>query len=247
MTDKELEQQDKQEQKEERQEERKKTLKTVITSVICTLLFAVILLLITILCLKNCSPRGNNNDSSSSNNEPTWSERDESFNTVFLNIVKQNLQESGHPDVPTSVIEVTVNDHKSIDNKFDITISTLSEDKLICYDATGVSYPVNYQQDYLTYLSSLTDYYLDSTWYVNRYPFDNSGATPSEANNLYRIGVNENDSKKYFSGSYYKEGSYYIFYKKEVTTSNPFDAIADLVISSGHPLYGYYQYLYSLR
>ena len=239
MPDEELEQQD---QKEDNKEKRKQTFKVAITSVICTLLFVVILLLITILCLKNCSPRTNNVDISSSSSEPTWPEHDNtSLDNVFKTIVNHQIVDYGFDDDAVStVIAVSCTDS---DSAFTLDITSYSESKVYYYRITNYSYAgSNNFVDFLLSYDFGVNFVLDGAVTLSLLEKDsNQTIITTETNEKHIIAKSATD--KYLSGYYFENNQYYVYQKVELTNNDAFPSLASKNIDIDSPLYGYYQHL----
>ena len=205
--------------------------------------------MITILCLKNCSPRDNNNTSSSnSSSEPTWTERDKSLDDVFKTIIEKQLEADGFAqDEVTLIVAVSYTD--TAGSKFSLKIDAYSNSKVYYYRLDNCAY---------TGFDNFTSYILDYDF--ETYPCLDGNITISSLDISTETVVNISQSKerhiisksptniKYFSGYYYDvdDQAYYIYHQKEYQDgANPFNnkTNKDAEVNKDSLLYNYYNYL----
>ena len=241
MTDEDLEQQEQKEDNNEAKEEKKSLTRRIISIVIIIDLFVAIILLL-LFGLNKCSKGNDNISSSSSSNEPY---NGAPLNSVFCNIVKEYDSYMGYDDLPSSIISIAYKDNRITNNKFDLSISAVTNNKLLCYDISNISYPENYESDLLTYLLSLDDYFLESessTTHFYRYDLVDEVITTSKSNNHYKIG--QDGTIKRLSGFYVDDNNnYHSYYRKEITSGDPFLEQEDMVITKDDIFYDYFAYL----
>ena len=218
----------------------KYTFKVAFISVICTLLFIIILLLFVLFGLKKCSSRSSSASSIGNSSSMKYNYDNEKLDNTFKKIVEKQLLVDGFDDTLTDVIAVVYLDYNT---SFDLGIVVRSASTLYRYDIDGHYY--SGYDNFVEYLLSLdldADLPLNGGYVSLETYIPTSERLTLDKECQYLVSTNDVGTVKYFSGFYYENNDFYIYYLHELIDNHFDDGIAQL-LGSESPLYGYYQSL----
>lgn len=237
--------QDKQEAIEPKQEDGKSSSKKAISFFVAIDILLVIIIII-LLCLKSCKDN-NEQESNNNNKEPEIDlVRFNKITDVFKGIVKKNMEFNLYTDDPLDKV-IAVSYIDNYPNNFTLNISVTSATKVYYCTVTDYSYDGN-KEEYNNFLDYLL---LDTTSYKVGSGIPNLNSTlisdikieTSKSVNKYIISENEHDpTDKYIDGFYLDNNEFHIYQNESYNApSDPFIKASKQVITSGSPLYDYYQ------
>lgn len=227
----------------EKKKQVKRDLKIVIASVAGTLLFIIIILLLVIFGLKNCSKKDNNHGSSSNISSSQKYDFDNAkLDEAFKYLVNKQIQIDGFEGTSDYLGAVTyVDDYP---NTFNLSISGFNDNKVYFLEITNCSYlgDKNGYDNVISYLLLNNNYQsLDAAINLTVLDTSNSDINTSKTTAGYVVGIGPTNDK-YLTGSYFENSQYHVYFKKHAEDGvDPFIDNADMIVSSGSLLYGYYQ------